>query len=136
ENKPVYTISELLAGIEINPKVLLAMGGPAKGLSPLLAEKLGYREELVPYAKVANAVGAALARPTLQTTVRVDTAASYLNIVEAGVHRKLKPGERYELEDVEELAITWTRKRAEDEAAAVEITERESFNVIRGFSTL
>jgi N-methylhydantoinase A/oxoprolinase/acetone carboxylase beta subunit len=136
ENKPVYTISELLAGVEIRPQLLLTMGGPASALSPLLAEKLGYREEVVPYAKVANAVGAALARPTLQTTVRVDTAASYLHIVEAGIHRQLKAGEDYDLEEVEELAMAWTRKRADDETAVVEISERESFNVIRGFRTI
>lgn len=136
QNQPVYTISELLAGTEIVPKVLLAMGGPAEALVQLLAEKLQYRPELVPYPEVANAIGAAIARPTLTTTVRIDTATSYLDIVEAGIHRQLSAGENYDLEEVEELARAWTRKRAENKDAEVEITDRESFNVIRGFSTL
>jgi len=136
QNQPVYTISELLRGTEIVPEVLLAMGGPAEALVQLLAEKLQYRAELVPYPEVANAIGAAIARPTLTTTVRVDTASSYLDIVEAGIHRQLNVGEDYDLEEVEELARVWTRKRAENEKAEIEITDRESFNVIRGFSTL
>ncbi|NLM97452.1 MAG: hydantoinase/oxoprolinase family protein, partial [Halanaerobiaceae bacterium] len=125
QNRPVYTISELLRGAEIKPQTLLAMGGPAEVLLPLLAQKLQYRAELVPYPEVANAIGAAIASPTLTTTVRVDTASSYLDIVEEGIHRRLDAGEDYDLEEVEELARSWTRKRAKDENAEVEITEKE-----------
>lgn len=136
EKQPVYTISELLAAAKIRPQLLLTMGGPANALSPLLAEKLAYNEIVVPYAKIANAIGAALAIPTVETTVRVDTASSYLDIVEAGIHRKLDQKERYNLEEVKELAIIWTRKRAGDNKASVEITDSESFNVIKGFRTI
>lgn len=136
ENRPVYTISELLNGSVINPQLLLGMGGPAKALVKILAKKLRYQAELIPYAKVANAIGAAFARPTLGTTVRVDTATAYLDVVEAGIHRRLRNGEVFNIYKAEELAVDWTRKRAENQKIVVEITDKESFNVIRGFRTL
>lgn len=135
EDKTVYTISELLAEVKIEPELLLGMGGPAKALVKLLAQKLNYQAELIPYSKVANAVGAAFARPTITTTVRIDTAAGQLDIAEAGIHRSLKASEKFNLEQSKKLALKITKERSLVKTA-VEITDVESFNVIEGFRTV
>ncbi|MDI3547458.1 MAG: hypothetical protein PWR10_1110 [Halanaerobiales bacterium] len=135
ENRPVYTIHELLAASRIRPRMIISMGGPAKAFTRELASRLGYSEEVIPYSGVANAVGAACARPTLETTVHADTAQGYVDIIEAGIHRKIKPGSRFTLEEATKLARKWTEKRSPFRNIPVEITEKESFNVIRGFRT-
>ena len=134
-NKPVYTISELLESPEINPKFLIGIGGPASSLIDIIAKKLHYSPELPKHSKVANAVGAAFSHPTLETTVRADTARGQLDIVEAGIHRKITD-KSFDIDKAENLAKEWTLKRFGSEEYPVEITTKESFNVIRNFRTL
>jgi len=75
-------------------------------------------------------LGAAFAHPTIETTVRADTARGFLDIVEAGIHRQLKD-RNFDLQDAEKLAEEWTLKRFKEEKYPVEIISRECFNVIR-----
>ena len=135
KNKPVYTISELLNDPEIEPEYIIGIGGPASSLLETLASKLNLKAEVPPHSKVANALGAAFSHPTLETTVRADTARGWLDIVEAGVHREIK--ERgFDLKEAEKLAEEWTLKRFATKKYPVEIISEESFNVIRNYRTL
>ena len=130
KNQPVYTINELLKEPEIEPEYIIGIGGPAAALTELLAEKLNLKAEVPKYSKVANALGAAFAHPTIETTVRADTARGFLDIVEAGIHRQLKD-RNFDLQDAVKLAEEWTLKRFKEEKYPVEIISRECFNVIR-----
>mgnify|MGYP000894064184 FL=1 len=73
-DKPVYTIYEMLEGKKLVPGRVYAMGGPAKALAPLLAD--AFNEELVvpEHYAVANAIGAALSRPTCSVELFADTS--------------------------------------------------------------
>lgn len=133
-NQPVYTINELLKSQTIEPKYIIGIGGPAASLTELLANKLNLKTKVPQYAKVANALGAAFAHPTIETTVRADTARGWLDIVEAGVHRQLKK-KNFGLKDAENMAAEWTLKRFKQQEYQVEITSRENFNVIRNRRT-
>ena len=135
KNKPVYTISELLEKPEIEPEFLIGIGGPASSIVGIIAEKLNYSPEIPVHSKVANALGVAFSHPTLETTVRADTARGKLNIVEAGIHRNIKD-DYFDINKAEELAKEWTIKRFGNEEYPLEIISRESFNVIRNFRTL
>ena len=58
-----------------------------------------------------------------------------MDIVEAGVHRKIK--ERgFDLKEAEKLAKEWALKRFSTQKYPVEIISEESFNVIRNYRTL
>lgn len=135
KNKPVYTINELLKDPEIEPEYIIGIGGPAASLMETLASKLNLKAELPPYSKVANALGVAFSHPTLETTVRADTARGWLDIVEAGIHRKIKEKD-FDLKDAKKLAEEWTLKRFTTEEYPVQIISEESFNVIRNYRTL
>lgn len=135
KNKPVYTISELLENPEIKPEFLIGIGGPASSIVEIIAEKLNYSPQIPVHSKVANALGVAFSHPTLETTVRADTARGKLNIVEAGIHRNIKD-DYFDINKAEKLAKEWTIKRFGNEEYPVEIISRESFNVIRNFRTL
>src|SRR5699024_3838970 len=65
-SKPVYTVKELLHGKTIQPKLINIIGGPAKVLSSILERKFDLPCHLPKDFHVANAVGAALAKPTAE----------------------------------------------------------------------
>jgi len=134
KNQPVYTINELLKSPEIEPEYIIGIGGPAASLTEYLAAQLNLKAVVPKHSKVANALGAAFAHPTIETTVRADTARGCLDIVEAGIHRQLKD-ENFDLQDAEKLAEEWTLKRFNVKKYPVEIISSESFHVIRNRRT-
>ena len=100
--KPVYTIGELLSGKELRPRRAYCMGGPAMTFQPLLAEAFGL-EVVVPenYA-VANAIGAALTRTSLDLELFADSNKGVLFIPNLGVEKTIPAS--YTLEDAEREA--------------------------------
>ena len=67
-NKPVYTIHELLEGKTINPRPRLCCGRSCRCIAPGIAKLLGYPYKIPEHSEVANALGAALARTTAEIT--------------------------------------------------------------------
>ncbi|MDD3655112.1 MAG: hydantoinase/oxoprolinase family protein, partial [Desulfotomaculaceae bacterium] len=64
EQEPAYRIWELLQKKKVHPSIVAGVGGGAEGFIPLIAARLGCEPFIPPYAPVANAIGAAVARPT------------------------------------------------------------------------
>ena len=139
ENRPVYTVSELLAPRSWRADVLIGIGGPAEVITPRAARLLGCRPIVPEHFHAANAIGAALARPTATATVHVDTAESFYAVAEAGVRERIARPLLFTVEKAENLAQEWARRIAEPldgphgQDWPVEITEATSFNVVRGF---
>ncbi len=137
--EPVYRLWELRQKGERRPELLVGLGAASDPLIPLLAERLGARALIPPYAPVANALGAAVARATYTTTLHIDTERRRVDILEAGVSEPLPPG-RFTLEDARALARQWMARRGDalgiasplDEA---EETLAEQFNVVDGWTT-
>ncbi|MGD8366894.1 MAG: hydantoinase/oxoprolinase family protein, partial [Desulfobacterales bacterium] len=71
--KPVYTVSEIRDGFRIRPEKVLVLGGPAHHFAGHLERLSKFKVGVVPRWKVANAVGAALARTTCEVTFFADT---------------------------------------------------------------
>jgi hypothetical protein len=69
----VYTVHELQEGYVVRPKSILVLGGPAPYFAKYLENVSDYRVRVVPRWKVANAIGAALARTTCEVTFFADT---------------------------------------------------------------
>lgn len=137
--RPVYTIHELLEGIRLEPEVLMVVGGPAGALLPSLEEKLGLEAVLPPYHFVANALGAAVARPTLQYSLYADTVQKFYTLTGTGSKQRISG--RFSLADARQILLRHTRQSAtriegfHGGAELVELTREESFHVVRGFST-
>ena len=135
-NKPVYTIHELLEGKKINPEKLYVVGGPA-ALAPDIAKLLGYPYKIPEHSEVANALGAALARTTAEITLLADTEKRELIISEEGTVTKIPRD--FTLEDAISAGKKALREKAgklgADQADMVmEVTEAQEFNMIRDFS--
>ncbi|MDY0290440.1 MAG: hydantoinase/oxoprolinase family protein [Sphaerochaeta sp.] len=133
-SKPIYTIKELLHGKKVTPKAVHIIGGPAEALAPLLQEAYGLPCHFPENSRVANAIGAALAKPTIEVTLLADTALGRLSVPELGIYEKVP--RTYSLEQAKERAVLLVRQEAiamgSDEATLeIEITEQSSFNMIK-----
>ena len=137
-SKPVYTIKELLYGKKIEPKMINLIGGPAKILAPILEERFKLPTHYPANYEVANAVGAALARPTTEITLHADTSKGRLSVPELELYEKISS--RFTLNQAREKALELVKESAKnlgatEEELDAEITEESSFNMVRGFYT-
>lgn len=136
--EPVYRVEDIVHGSGFAVEQIIGVGGAAAGLVPLIAKKLGVIYELPHEGMVANAVGAAVARPTLDITLRVDTAEGYYTVAELGIKNRL-PSRRFSLHDAYQLAKEHLTQLAKDSGILLgetEMIQSEEFNMIRGFSTV
>ncbi|ERM92173.1 hydantoinase/oxoprolinase [Caldanaerobacter subterraneus subsp. yonseiensis KB-1] len=138
-SRPVYTVKELLCGKKIKPKLINIIGGPSKVLAPVLEEKFNLPCYYPKNYSVANAIGAALARPTTEITMFVDTSKKTLSVPELGLYEKISGN--YTLDKAKEKALELVKKSALSLGASIEeieaeIVEESSFNMVRGFYTI
>ncbi|MEW6063931.1 hydantoinase [Desulforamulus profundi] len=138
EQEPAYRVWEVMQKKKLRPQNVVGVGGGAAGFVPQIAARLGCTPILPPYAPVANAIGAAVARPTLQVNLLADTERQIFIVEEEGHQGKLA-GKLDEIGAVE-LAKSWLIKRAEkmnllEYVQEIEITNRDVFNVVRDWQT-
>lgn len=137
-NKPVYTIHELLEGKTLAPKTAYVVGGPAEAMAPRLGELLNCRIHIPQNAEVANAIGAALARTTAEITILADTEQKIMAIGEEGHHSSISS--RFSRQDAirigrEKLKEKAIRMGANEEDIEIEVVESQEFNMVKGFYT-
>lgn len=137
-SKPVYTVRELLYGKKITPKSIRIIGGPANVLAPVLEKHYKLPCYFPVNYHVANAIGAALAKPTMDITMIADTSQGTLSVSELGIYENipknysLNQAKARAIELLKEFAISMGEK---EDTIETEITEESSFNMVRGFYT-
>lgn len=139
EQEPAYRVWEVLQKRKERPSTVVGVGGGAAGFISQIAAKLGAYPVIPPYAPVANAIGAAVALPTLQVTLRADTEQGYYSIEEEGYQGSLEDANFTEKQALE-LATKWLHKRADKyglniKIEEVEVIRREVFNMVRNWVT-
>ena len=87
---------------------------------------------------MANAIGAALSKVTLEITMIADTSQGILSVPDLGVYEKIPKS--YSLDQAKKRAISLLEEAAtsmglEREDIETEITEESSFNMVEGFFT-
>lgn len=135
--EPVYRVDDIINSTPLEPEVVIGVGGAASGLAPLVAARMGIPCNVPKAAMVANAIGAAVARPTVAVTLRADTEQGYYAVAELGARHKLSH-RRFDLADARQEAARQLVERASQVGVAVDATEtvyEEEFNLVRGFST-
>lgn len=88
--QPVYTVDDVIKGTEFVPEQLIGVGGGSLGLIKALGEAMGLRVDIPVGAMVANAIGAAVARPTLIANLRADTTENSYLIPESGKRERIR----------------------------------------------
>ncbi|MBP2626817.1 MAG: Hydantoinase/oxoprolinase [Firmicutes bacterium] len=137
-NKPVYRVADVVHGTRFTVGHIIGVGGCAAGLVPLVAGHLGLTYDLPKQGMVANAIGAAVARPTVDITLRADTVEGYYTVAELGIKNKLSSS-KFTLADAYQLAAAHLAELATNKGISLDVTEiiqSEEFNVIQGFRTV
>lgn len=139
-SKPVYTVKEVLYSKEVKPEMINIIGGPAKSLTPIIGAKFGLPCRYPEHYHVANAIGAALAKPTMDLTLLADTQRKTLSIPELDIYKELKGKYDLDLAKKQAMALLQEHIKLMDYTSIVlddeiEITEASSFNMVDGFYT-
>jgi len=137
-SKPVYTVHEFLEGYKISPRKILLLGGPAPYFAKKIEELYHIETDVVPESSVANAIGAALARPTCEVSVNADTE---LGIVTAHEEDFAEPiSKTFSDDELIETAYSLLKEKAissgadPDNLDEIEVVEFQKFNIVRNFS--
>lgn len=107
--QPVYTVSDVLTGSDFTPQQLVGVGGGAPGLIHALGKRMNLPVVIPPGGMVANAIGAALARPTVAASLRADTTEGYYLIPESGKRERLP--KRFNMQAAEEILSAWLHEK-------------------------
>ncbi len=102
-DKPVYTIHELLEGRRVVPKRVYLMGGPASAMKEPVRQRFELFTVVPEHFGVANAIGAALTRNTASLELFADTEKGMM-FIPALRHRENVP-RRYSLQEAERDAL-------------------------------
>jgi N-methylhydantoinase A len=137
-SKPVYTIHELQEGYKVTPKQILIIGGPAPYFARHIEELSGLKVNVVPKWKVANAIGAALARTTCEVVLFADTEQGFASSPEENYNEPIS--KNFSREDAIKTANKLLREKALKKGAnpndlELEVLEDLQFNMVRGFNS-
>ncbi|MDR1395292.1 MAG: hypothetical protein LBK52_03855 [Deltaproteobacteria bacterium] len=125
--QPAYTLSAFLVDWHLNPKCAMVLGGPAPAMAPYIAQALNMPAFAPPEAASANALGAALAKPTAEAELYADTAAGTLSIPTLSIRRQID--RTYTLDQAKGDLL-----EAMDDPL-VQITEAEVFNQVSDYGS-
>jgi len=140
ESEPAYRIWEIMSKEKLSAQNVVGVGGGSPPLVPLVAKRLGAAAVVPEHAPVANAIGAAVARPTLTLNLHIDTEKGEYDVAEEGLAGRVSD-RKMSSEEAERLARRLLSERAErlgigEYAGEAEVTYSEVFNMIRGWSTV
>ncbi len=132
--QPVYTVDDVIRGTEFKAQQLVGVGGGAPGLVQALGEAMALPVAIPLGAGVANAIGAAVARPTLSAGLRADTTEGFYIIPESGCREKLPA--HFNKQVAMELLSRWLLQQTADwqlPDAQTELVAYEHFNTVHGY---
>jgi N-methylhydantoinase A len=137
-SKPVYTVHELKDGYVVQPESILVLGGPAPYFAKYLINNSDYHVRVVPRWKVANAIGAALARTTSEVTFFADTERRMASAPEENFSQTID--HEFDTDAAIHLAFELLKAKAVKQGAnadylEMEVLESLQFNMVRGFNT-
>jgi len=132
-DKPVYTIHELLEGRRVAPGRVYLMGGPAKAMQEAVRQRFELFTVVPEHFGVANAIGAALTRNTASLELFADTEKGVM-FIPALRHRENVP-RGYSLQDAERDAMNHMLAHLSEmgvfaDRDNAQITHASSFNMV------
>lgn len=132
--QPVYKVNDIIKGTDFIPQQLVGVGGGAPGLVRAVSEQMGIPYNIPQGAMVANAIGAAVAKPTLSAGLRADTTDGYYIIPESG--RKNALPKNFNKNAAKDILSSWLKEQAKQcgiAADEVELIAYEHFKTIHGY---
>lgn len=139
EEEPAYRVWEIVNKRRLKPGLIVGVGAAAKLAVPNLAALFSTGYLLHQYTPVGNALGAAVARPTLQLNLHVDTVSGIYNCDLDGMRGSVPAG--FSLKDAQDLAHKLLREAAVRRKMSIDperekVFRSEQFNVIQGWDRI
>jgi len=137
EDEPAYKVWEVVNRRKFELHRVIGIGAAAPAIVPGLAKSMGVGYFLHRYSPVANALGAAVARPTLAVDVHVDTGRRSYTASPGGLSGTIDK-RNYQLDDAKELARSCLKELSRERGLADYADEarfylEEQFNIVRGW---
>jgi N-methylhydantoinase A len=138
QEEPTYKVWEVLHPHEARSFHTLLSGGGAKGMITALEKRLRTPVLLGVFPEVSNALGAAMARPTFDCTLHLDTYMKRYRVEETGEQGKWS-GSLRPYREVEGFLDTLAQQQAAFYAIKIEDVEKEPFDffpIVQGYKTV
>jgi len=137
EEEPAYRVWQVVSQQKTRPDTLVCLGGPAHGLGAFWGRKKKWKVIIPKHAGVANAVGAALAKPTLRLDLLADTEqVSYSTNI--GLMRGKLDENIKNVDQARNFAVSLFTKTLEEWQVrdnSYIVLYEEGFNIVRGWHT-
>jgi len=138
--RPIYTIHELLEFRKIEPKKIYLMGGPANILKKFIEKEFGLPVVVPEYFGVANAIGAAIARPTMQAELFADTEKKIMTIPVLGIKENISKNYNLKVarKDIQKNMSIYIRENLgwDIDLSELEIIFESSMNMVKDVFTV
>lgn len=139
EQEPAYKVWEVVHKRKVKPHRIAGIGAAATIFVPELSKRFGCQPLVHSLSAVANALGAAIARPTLSVTLHADTQQRRYYLDQEGLQGQVSSG--FQLPEAKQLALDCLTKIAgqrgfKEYAGSYEFNLEEQFNMIRGWATV
>ena len=132
-NRPVYTVGAVRLARSVRPARAAILGGPSTALAEPIGRALKLPAEVPEAAQVANAIGAARARPCLAAELYADTALGAMTIPALNLSETIDRNYNQTRAENDILEAMRDRLKDEDQAGPPQIIEAESFNQLVGY---
>lgn len=139
ENEPAYKVWEIINQKKFRPQRIIGIGAAAHAIIPALAEKMGLDSYINLYSPVANALGAAVVRPTLAVYMHADTQKNLYTLSPGNINETVPNPGNFQLKNAKQLARNYLSKLAYDSGIEKYADEasffmEEQFNMVRGWN--
>lgn len=138
QEEPAYKVWEVLHPHEDQAFQTLVSGGGARGIAKALGKRLGTPVQLGYYSEISNALGTAMARPTFDCTLHLDTYMKRYRVEETGEQGKwtgaLRPHQ-----EVDEFLDDLVQQQAAHYEFQIQDIEKEPFDffpIVQGYKTV
>ncbi|KGP76293.1 hydantoinase/oxoprolinase [Desulfosporosinus sp. Tol-M] len=138
QEEPAYKVWEVLHPHEARAFHTLLSGGGARGMKTALEKRLRTPVSLGVFPEVANALGAAMARPTFDCTLHLDTYMKRYRVEETGEQGEWS-GPLRPYREVEGFLDNLAQQQPAFYDLEIEDLEKEPFDffpIIQGYSTV
>jgi N-methylhydantoinase A len=138
ENEPAYKVWEVIHQRKFALDRVIGIGAAAPALVPALAALMQVESFVHEYSPVANALGAAVVRPTLSVMLHVDTQSKKYTLDPGGISGTLEKARNFQLDHARAMArqhlhIVGKELGMEDYTDDADFFLEEQFNLIRGW---
>lgn len=139
EKEPLYKVYEVVNKRSVVLDKIVGIGGAVQAFVPPIAQRLDCNFLVHQYASVANALGAAVSRPTLSLLLHADTQERHFHLNEEGISGKIPAN--LSLENAKEMAKQYlqeimVKRGMAQYADQYEFFLEEQFNTISGYMTI